>query len=84
MNIVTKIKLHNKEVNKEPHSMLIDNRFDNVKDWKKVENNSSILNNNRKPSIEERKKNNHKLRNKKPKTILYKDKLINTATMPKI
>jgi len=22
----------NKEVNKEPHSMLIDNRFDNVKD----------------------------------------------------
>jgi hypothetical protein len=32
----------NKEVNKEPHSMLIDNRFDNVKDWKRLENDSNI------------------------------------------
>jgi len=32
----------NKEVNDEPHSMLIDNRFDNVKDWKRLENDSNI------------------------------------------
>ena len=32
----------NKVVNKEPHSMLIDNLFDNVKDWKNCENESRI------------------------------------------
>ena len=39
------IKELSKEVNKEPHNILIDSRLDNVKDWKKVLNNSS------KPSI---------------------------------
>ena len=32
----------NKEVNKEPHSIFKDNRFDNVKDWKRLENDSNI------------------------------------------
>ena len=54
-----------KEVNKEPHNMLIDSRLDNVKDWKKVLNNSS------KPSIKRNiNKEDKKINRNKEKTII--------------
>ena len=81
---IVKIKALSKEVNKEPVNMLIDNRFDNVKDWKKVENNSSKLSINKKPSKEDRKINNQSEHINIPKHIKYNIKLINTAIMPKI
>jgi hypothetical protein len=73
----------NKEVNKEPHSMLIDNRFDNVKDWKKLENDSSKQSINRKLDKEDR---NRKRMNEpiiRPYKIRYNNTDINTAIIPK-
>lgn len=59
------IKELSKEVNKEPHNMLIDSRFDNVNDWKKVLNNSS------KPSIKRNiNKEDKKINKNKEKTII--------------
>ena len=62
--------------------MLIDNRFDNVKDWKKLENNSSKLSNSRKLDIEDKKINNSKEHIINPKNHKYNNTIINTLIIP--
>ena len=73
----------NKAVNKAPQSMLIDNRFDNVKDWNKIENDSSKNMTKTKEDEEERNKNNRKEIIINPKNHKYKNTDINTAIIPK-
>ena len=56
----------NKEVNKEPASKLIDKRFANVKDWKKLEKDSSKERTNRNNSNLVKKRNKRKEHNNNP------------------
>ena len=56
----------NKEVNKEPASKLIDKRFANVKDWKKLEKDSSKERTNRNNSNLVKKRYKRKEHNNNP------------------
>ena len=73
----------NKEVNKEPASKLIDKRFANVKDWKKLEKDSSKERTNRKNSNLVKKRNKRKEHNNNPIDQPYNNQFINTAIRPK-
>ena len=64
--------------------MLIDNRFDNVRDWKKVENNSRRPRIKRNISKLDKKINNQRLKKIIPNKNKYNIKLIKTAIKPKI
>ncbi len=73
----------NKEVNKEPASKLIDKRFANVKDWKKLEKDSSKESTNRNNSNLVKKRNKRKEHNNNPIDQQYNNQFINTAIRPK-
>jgi hypothetical protein len=73
----------NKEVNKEPASKLIDKRFANVKDWKKLEKDSSKQRTNRKNSNLVKKRYKRKEHNNNPIDQQYNNQFINTAIRPK-
>ena len=62
--------------------MLIENRFDNVKDWKKLENDSSIQSINKKLDKEDKNNKNNNEHIINPNTNKYNKTDINTAIIP--
>ena len=72
----------NEGVDKEPRSMLVDNRFDNVKGWGKLENGSSKRGINRELDKEGGRIDDGKERIINPKESRYNNTSINAAIIP--
>lgn len=73
----------NNSISKEPDKRLIDKRFDNVKDWKKLENNSSKEIIHKNISNRCKKRYERKGNKGKSKEKYIKNQFINTAINPK-